>query len=223
MKSKRPLFPNGKGGFWFWGTKAILALVKSINAPLTMFKYTRIQRRTSRIWEQGMTLIPLFIIAVFAGCMLAASWNDMTSMTIPNWISVVLFVGFLIVAPLVWQGWANFGTHILVGLVCFAAGILMFALGWMGGGDAKLLAATSFWWVWADLAYYLFYTALAGGALALFLLLGRQFLPVRLMTTDWMHRLFKDEKRMPYGLALAFGALVTLPRSEIYQFAAGLM
>lgn len=171
----------------------------------------------------GRVLISLFIIIIFAGCMLAASWSDLTSMTIPNWISLVLVAGFLLVTPFVWQGWAVFGTHILVGLVCFAAGLGMFALGWMGGGDAKLLAATSFWWVWADLAPYLFYTALAGGVLAFFLIFGRKYLPIRMLTLAWMHRLFKDEKRMPYGLALAFGALATLPRSDLYLTAVGLM
>ncbi len=165
-------------------------------------------------------MISMFIILVFAGCMLAASWSDMTTMTIPNWISLVLIAGFLIITPFVWQGWSEFGTHILVGMTCFVLGVGMFALGWMGGGDAKLMAATSFWWVWTDLAIYLVFTAMAGGVLALFLMLGRQFLPVRLLTTDWMHRLFKDEKKMPYGLALAFGALMTLPRSAIFNILA---
>jgi len=164
----------------------------------------------------------LLIILIFAGCMLAASWTDLTSMTIPNWISLVLVAGFFIVIPFVWPGWAAFGTHILVGFIFFALGVGMFAMGWMGGGDAKLLAATSLWWVWPDVPYYLVYTAIAGGFLALFLVLGRKFLPVRVLTTDWMHRMFKDEKRMPYGLALAFGALATLPKSQIYLQAAGI-
>ncbi len=155
--------------------------------------------------------------------MLAASWNDITSMTIPNWISLVLVAGFFILSPFVWQGWAIFGTHLLVGLACFSAGIAMFALGWMGGGDAKLLAATSLWWVWSDLFPYLFYTAMAGGVLALFLILGRKYMPAKVLTIGWMHRLFKDEKRMPYGLALAFGALAVLPSSNMYQFAVGIL
>jgi len=168
-------------------------------------------------------MLTLYIIFVFAGCMLAASWSDLTSMTIPNWISLVLVAGFFILTPFAWQGWAVFGTHILVGLTCFAVGVGMFALGWMGGGDAKLFAATSLWWMWPDLWVYLVYTAIAGGVLAIFLLVGRKYLPVKVLTTDWMHRLFKDEKKMPYGLALAFGALTTLPKSDIYQFAATLM
>lgn len=147
----------------------------------------------------------------------------MTSMTIPNWISLVLIASFFVVTPFVWQSWTVFGVHLLVGLTCFAFGIVMFALGWMGGGDAKLLAATSLWWVWADLFPYLIYTTFAGGALAIFLLIGRKYLPIKFLTTDWMHRLFKDEKKMPYGLALAFGALVVLPRSDIYLNATGVL
>ncbi len=168
-------------------------------------------------------MLTLFIIIVFVGCMFAASWNDMTSMTIPNWISLVLVAGFFIAVPFAWQGWAIFGTHILIGLLGFAFGVSMFAFGWMGGGDAKLLAATSLWWVWSDLWMYLVYTAIAGGLLALFLLLGRKYFPVKILKTEWLYRLFKDEKKMPYGLALAFGALMTLPKSEFYLFASGIM
>ena len=160
--------------------------------------------------------ITILIILIFGGCMLAASWNDMTSMTIPNWISLVLLSGFFMIAPFVDMSWGAFGTHILVGLLCFVIGIILFAVGGMGGGDAKLFAATAIWWVWSDLLIYVVFTVLAGGALALFLLIGRQFLPVKLLTTDWMHRLFRDEKRMPYGLALAFGAIVTMLRTETY-------
>jgi len=168
-------------------------------------------------------VLTLFILIIFVGCMFAAAWNDMTSMTIPNWISLVLVAGFLIAAPFAWQGWAVFGTHILVGFTCFVVGVGMFALGWMGGGDAKLFAATSLWWVWGDIwPYYLVYTALAGGVLAIILLLGRKYFPVKILKTDWLHRLFKDEKKMPYGLALAFGALMTLPISDFYQFASGI-
>ncbi len=168
-------------------------------------------------------MLTLFIIIVVVGCMFAAAWNDMTSMTIPNWISLVLVAGFLIAVPFAWQGWAVFGTHMLIGFICFALGVGMFALGWMGGGDAKLFAATSLWWVWADLWQYLVFTAIAGGLLAIFLLLGRKFFPVKILKTDWLYRLFKDEKKMPYGLALAFGALMTLPKSDFYLFASGLV
>jgi len=167
-------------------------------------------------------VVILFIILIFAGCMLAASWHDMTTMLIPNWISLVLVAGFFVITPFVWQGWEIFGTHVLIGVIFFAIGVGMFALGWMGGGDAKLLAATSIWWMWADLPYYLAYTAIAGGVLAIILVVGRKLLPDAVLATAWLRRLFKDEKKMPYGLALAFGALMTLPKSDLYQFALSL-
>ncbi len=161
-------------------------------------------------------LVSMLIVLIFVGLMLVASWSDMTSMTIPNWISLALLGSFFVIAPFVIDSWAEFGQHILVGLVCFIIGVGMFALGWMGGGDAKLFAATAIWWVWSDLLLYLFFTAVAGGVLALFLIMGRKFFPAAILTTDWMYRLFKDEKKMPYGLALAFGAIMTLPKSAIF-------
>jgi len=97
----------------------------------------------------------------------------------------------------------------------------MFAFGWLGGGDAKLMAAISIWWTWPDLFLFVVYTTVAGGILAAFILLGRQFIPARILTSPWVYRIVKDNTHMPYGLALAAGALATLPQSEIFKFAAG--
>ena len=107
-------------------------------------------------------------------------------------------------------------------IVVFAVVAVMFELGWMGGGDAKLLSATSLWWVWQDLPYYLIFTALAGGVLTLGIILLRTFFPAQILKSKSLYRLLKDEKRIPYGLALAIGALITLPNSQIYLKAAGL-
>ena len=104
----------------------------------------------------------------------------------------------------------------MVGFGVFAVAFGMFAVGWLGGGDAKLLAATAFWWQTVDLFPYLLVTAIAGGALAIFLMLGRHYIPARALTSPWLHRMFKDETKMPYGIALAIGALVTMPKSQIY-------
>lgn len=171
----------------------------------------------------GLVLISLIIIAIFAGCLLAASWTDLTSMTIPNGISLILLAGFFVVYPFIWQGWSDFGLHLLIAVGCFAIVVPMFFIGLMGGGDAKLMIATSVWWGISDLIPYLFYTVLAGGVLALVLILGRKFLPGHILSVDWLYRLMKDEKKMPYGLALAFGGFMTLPKSEIFMAAAKLM
>ena len=97
----------------------------------------------------------------------------------------------------------------------------MFAFGWLGGGDAKLMAATALWWQWPDAAIYVLYTTLIGAALAIALMFGRKFIPVRILTAPWAYKMFKDEKKMPYGLALAAGALLTLPQSGLFMNAVG--
>jgi len=167
-------------------------------------------------------LLSFIIFAVFTLTMLAAALKDASTMTIPNWISLVLLGAFVVCFPFVWQGLPNFGEHMASGLLMFAIGFAMFAFGWLGGGDAKLMAATSFWWTFSDLFLYVAYTTVAGGAIAFFILAGRKFIPVRVMTAPWMHTMFKDNKKMPYGLALAVGALATLPQSDIFRHAAGL-
>ena len=161
-------------------------------------------------------LLTFIIVMIFAGTMLTAAAKDATSMTIPNWISLAVIAGFFIVIPFVWQGLDTFITHLLVGLSFFSVGFAMFAFGWLGGGDAKLMAATALWWQWDEAVIYIFYTTMLGGALAILLVFGRRFIPSSVLTADWAHHLFKDEKKMPYGLALAGGALLTLPQSAIF-------
>jgi len=143
-------------------------------------------------------------------------------LTIPNWISLAVIAGFFAVTPFVWAGWGIFAQHLLVGLTFFAAGFAMFAFGGLGGGDAKLMAATALWWQWDEAAIYVLCTTFIGGVLALLLVFGRKFIPERVLTAQWAHHLFRDEKKMPYGLALAAGALLTLPKSDIFLRSLGL-
>jgi len=167
-------------------------------------------------------IIAFFLFLIFSAFMAMAAYKDATTMKIPNWISLAMVAGFFVITPFVWQGFQVFGEHLLVGLAFFVAGFAMFAFGWLGGGDAKLMAATALWWQWSDATTYIVYTTLIGAALGLFLLLGRKFMPVSVMTAPWAYHLFKEEKNMPYGLALAGGAMLTLPNSAIFKAAWGL-
>ncbi len=174
-------------------------------------------------------ILAFFIIMVFAAGMLTAAIRDASTMTIPNWASLLILGGFILVIPFMWSSWAAIGSpwsilgeHAAVGITVFVAGFVIFAFGWLGGGDAKLMAATAFWWQWPDLLLYLVYTTFAGGVLAILIVFGRKFIPAQALTMPWLHRLMKDETKMPYGLALAFGALVTLPQSAIFNAALGL-
>ena len=169
-----------------------------------------------------MTLLPAFLFFVFTIPQVMAALNDANAMKIPNRIPVLVFFGFILMIPLTWSGVPNLLEHFMVGTTVFAVGFAMFAFGWMGGGDSKLLAATAFWFTWPDAFIYMVYTAMFGGALTLFIIMGRKYIPVRIMTTQWAQTMFRDETKIPYGLALAAGAIATLPQSQIFKAALGL-
>lgn len=166
-------------------------------------------------------IFAFILFLVFSMCMLMAAYKDATSMTIPNWISLALIGAFFVMLPFTWAGPSVFAEHLLVGLTFFAAGFAMFAFGWLGGGDAKMMAATALWWTWPDAVNYIYFSAAFGGILGLALLLGRRYIPVRVLTSEWAYMMFKDQKKMPYGLALAAGGIVTLLKSDIFLRAVG--
>lgn len=145
-----------------------------------------------------------------------AAFSDLRTMTIPNQASLLIFASFVFIMPVLWQGWGHFSEHIAVGLSLFVFGFICFACNWIGGGDAKLLAATSFWWTWPDLFFYLIIAAFLGGILAVVILIGRPFMPPRLRTHPLLFNLFSQQQALPYGLPLAIAALLTLPKSEIF-------
>ena len=88
-------------------------------------------------------LFALFLI--FPAAMVFAGSMDLFTMTIPNRISIGMIIGFLVAAPFSSLGWQGFLWHLAAGATMLAIGILMFAQGWLGGGDAKLLAAATLW------------------------------------------------------------------------------
>ena len=83
------------------------------------------------------------------------------------------------------------------------------------GGDAKVAAAAALWFGFGHLMNYLLYASLFGGALTLLLLQFRQWpLPYVLAGQAWLLRLHAKETGIPYGIALALGALITYPDTE---------
>ena len=69
------------------------------------------------------------------------------------------------------------GLALLTGFAVLAAGMALWAPGWLGGGDVKLLAAGALWFGWPDVVSFLVWSMLAGGVLALVLVLARRIAP----------------------------------------------
>ena len=150
---------------------------------------------------------------------LAAGW-DLASYTIPNLVSLGIVAVFVVFALVSGLPGAAIGGHFAAGLVALAGGFALFAAGWIGGGDAKLFAATALWFGFSDIMSYAVVAALFGGALTIALLVARRVpLPATLVRRGWIARLHDSRSGVPYGVALAAGALVVLPSSQILHLA----
>ncbi len=149
---------------------------------------------------------------LFFSIMALAAFYDLTTYTIPNFLPLFLIGAFAAFA--LWQAlpWSLLAAHAGTGFAMLLIGWGMFALGLLGGGDAKLFAATSLWMGWHGLLNYLIMFSLCGGVLALSLLLFRR-LPLleRLARHGWIATLHDKAQGVPYGIALAAGAMLAWP------------
>jgi prepilin peptidase CpaA len=151
----------------------------------------------------------------FPALMAFAAASDLFTMTISNRVSLALMAGFLVLALASGMAPPDILMHLAAGSIVLVAAFACFAFGWIGGGDAKLAAAAALWFGFAHLLNYLVYASLFGGALTLLLLQFRQWpLPYALAGQAWLLKLHAKESGIPYGIALAMGALMIYPETE---------
>jgi len=151
---------------------------------------------------------------------LAAGW-DVASFTIPNFVTVALMAAFAVFAIAAGLSPAVIGWHVLAGFAGLFLGFTLFALGFIGGGDAKLFAAVLLWLGLNDFLPYALLASIFGGLLTLGLMLMRQYpLPASLSHQGWIVKLHDARSGVPYGVALVAGAFFLLPSTEIFRLAA---
>jgi prepilin peptidase CpaA len=154
-------------------------------------------------------------LLLFPALMAFAAASDLFTMTISNRVSLALVAGFLVLAPAGGMGLTDMLAHAGAGATVLAIGFACFAMGWVGGGDAKVAAGAALWFGFDHLLNYLLYASLFGGALTILLLEFRQWpLPYALSGQAWLLRLHARETGIPYGIALAIGALMIYPETE---------
>lgn len=139
------------------------------------------------------------IVAVAALlCVVAAAVDDVRRYAIadawPIAISGLFAVHSLFVSPGSWP------SHLAGPALVFAVGLIGFARGYVGGGDVKLLTAIAAWTGLAGLPDLLLGTAVAGGLLALALIVARSS---TLAGKGW--RMFDRDAPVPYAVAIAAG------------------
>lgn len=138
-----------------------------------------------------------------------AAFSDVRTYTIPNWITVAalaLYPAHVLASPakVDWVG------GITVAAIVLAAGFVLFALRWMGAGDAKLLTAAAIWAGPELIAQFLVVVAPVGGVLSIIVLIRR----AKFMQVETAEGGSADQQsaslmraRVPYGVAVAAGAI----------------
>jgi prepilin peptidase CpaA len=157
-------------------------------------------------FETTDAMFPAACIAL----LLFAAWHDAIARTIPNWIpSALALIALFAMArsQAVWGG-------LLIAALVFAASVLLWRLGWLGGGDAKLLGAIGLLVSPGRIGGTLTVIALAGGVLALPYIAcrGRIARPASSRPRGLVARALRAERfrlrrggPLPYAVAIAVG------------------
>lgn len=156
------------------------------------------------------------VLLIFPLLMLFAAISDLLTMKIANWIPLTLLAVYIVAA--LWTGTSisEIGLHLACGLTVLVATFGMFAMGWMGGGDAKLAAAAAVWLGWSQLLPFLAIGAILGGVLTLLILVYRNLpLPSFLVKQAWALRLHDRKAGIPYGIALGLAGLLLFPQVRV--------
>jgi len=160
-------------------------------------------------------LIEAIKLTLFPAMMAFAASSDLLTMTIANRISLILVGGFCLLAALTGIGAAELLSHVGAAALVLVVVFVFFTRGWIGGGDAKLAAATALWLGFDHLVDYLIYASLFGGVLTLLIIQFRALpLPQVFAGRQWAERLHRRGGGVPYGIALAAAALLVYPQTE---------
>jgi prepilin peptidase CpaA len=168
--------------------------------------------------DENAVIAEFLVFVALPALLIAAAGWDIASYTIPNFFSAALIGAFIAFAVAVGLAPATLGFHLLAGLIGFVVGFALFAGGYVGGGDAKLFACAALWFGMRDLSQYALLASVFGGILTLMLLSFRKIpLPAILRRQGWVMRLHDERAGIPYGAALAAGAFVVLPYTDVFR------
>jgi prepilin peptidase CpaA len=159
-------------------------------------------------------LVDALRLLFFPALMAFAASSDLFTMTISNRLSLALVGGFAVLTVFSGMSLPVIGLHLAAGALVLVISFVLFTQGWIGGGDAKLAAATALWFGFDYLFDYVVYASIFGGVLTLLILQFRHMaLPAPLARQVWIQRLHERSGGVPYGIALAAAALVVYPHT----------
>src|SRR5258707_322325 len=153
-------------------------------------------------------------VAGFSVIMAAAAFEDFRRFIIPNLLPAalcLLWPVYFAAAPSLSGALWSLGC----GAAVFIVGAFLFARGYLGGGDVKLLSAAALWAGPAGTPGLLLLTGILGGALALFLLMPLGAEIASMARTALSRRSTTPIETampnpVPYGVAIAAAAVITI-------------
>lgn len=151
-------------------------------------------------------MVAQVLLAILSVLLLIAAATDLRARVIANWLNLAV----ALLAPAYWWAigldpWPEMALQLALGAVVFAGFATLFALGWMGGGDVKLLGALALWLPAMLTLKMLVLMSLIGGVLTL--------------AYVGLHRLrkIKESPEIPYGVAIAGAALCVIGEPYLNQ------
>lgn len=161
-------------------------------------------------------MIEAALLVVFPCLVAFAGASDLFTMTIPNRVSLMMIAGFAMLAPAIGMAPIEIGFHLIAAGIALSFGLVFFAFGWMGGGDAKLMTVVALWLgLTPALGEFLLLTSVYGAVLTLAILGFRKdvLLPIAAYRVEWIARLHDNKTGIPYGITIAIAALQAYPGS----------
>lgn len=163
-------------------------------------------------------MVNTVMLLVFPVLMAFAASSDLLTMRISNRLVLILTGAFVVVALMLNLSFPEVAMSFAAAAIVLAVAFTFFAFGWIGGGDAKLAAATALWMGFGLTLPYLLYAAVLGGTLTLIFLALRRFpLPPQLMRYEWIERLHNSRNGVPYGIALAAAGMMTYVHTPVFE------
>ena len=161
--------------------------------------------------------ITLALMAILAIILVVAAVIDVRTFTISNALNAavaLLALGYWWAIGL--ELWPEAAIRVGIAVAVFAVLAVTFYIGMMGGGDVKLAAALALWFAPGETLRFLVYMSIAGGILTLLVMIAHRRWPNWQVDEDGKPR---AKPEVPYGVAIATGALVVLAQRFLNHFA----
>jgi prepilin peptidase CpaA len=150
-------------------------------------------------------IAPALLLGLLVLILVSAGIEDARIREISNWKNAAIA---LLALP--WwfamglDPWPDMAIQLGVAVAVFALFAAAFQFGMMGGGDVKMITALALWFPFDQLVTLLIIMSLAGGAITLVMLVEK-----------WVRRR-SEQPEIPYGIAIAIAALLTI-REPIFN------